>query len=413
MPTPMPSPPTRHVVLFEPDPSGHRMVFVRYLVEAMARRGTMRATLMTSARGQSAPWLQTLDADLRRVLTVSLLDEPGRPARSIQLPRKLERQIDHIAMLRSAVHRLSQREAIAHVFLPFVDDYGLFPFAMRTKPFGNIHWSGIAIRPRFHLRHVGAQVPPRPQDLIERWAYHRMLGSRSLGTLFSIDPYLASYLDDPRVITVCDPADITTPVADRRWLPVDDDAVVLLVYGYIDHRKAIDRLLRIASDPRMSHNLVLALVGTQDVGILPVLNGASARNLREQGRLVEIPRHVNDHEEASAFARADIIWGYYPGSYCSSGAMVRAGQMGRPLMATAEGLVGQLTQQYGTGLAAREDDDDAVLQALNRLAEDAALRGTLGEAGRRHFASSTGAAFGDQIVDRLDGTMAYLPGEDA
>lgn len=387
------------------------MVFVRYLVEAMAHRGTMRATLMTSARGHSAPWLRKLNADLQRVLTVSLVDDPGPPERIVRLPRKLERQFGHIAMLHSAVHRLSKHEAVDHVFIPFVDDYGLFPLATHRKPFGNIPWSGIAIRPRFHLRHVGAQVPPRPEDLIERWAYRRMLGSRSLNTLFSIDPYLAPYLDDPRVITVCDPADITAPAADRRWLPVTDDAVVLLVYGYIDHRKAIDRLLRIAADPRMSRRLVVALVGTQDEGILPILNDAVARDLREQRRLVEIPRHVDDHEEASAFARADIIWGYYPGSYCSSGAMVRAGQMGRPLMATEEGLVGQLTRRYGTGLAAREHDDDAVLHALNRLVEDAALRGTLGDAGRRRFADSTGAAFGDQIVDRLSGSRSYLPGE--
>lgn len=399
-----------HIALFEPDPAGHRMVYVRYIVAAMARHHGLRATLVTSARGRAAPAVQAMEADPALPVSVMTIDDPV-PRRRI--PRKLQRQFGYTAALRRTVRSLAARDPVDHVLIPFLDDFALLPFAVQRTPFGTTRWSGIAIRPRFHLAAAGGRVPHRASDRVEGWAYRRLLGSPTLDTMFSIDPYLAPQLGDPRVVTVVDPADITALPADRTWLPVDDAAVVLLVYGYIDGRKAIDRLLRIASDPRMPRALTVALVGTQDAGMAPVLSGPDAGRLRAEGRLVEVARHVSDAEEASAFARADIVWAYYPGSYCSSGAMVRAGQMERPVMATGEGLIGWLTQQHGSGLTAPEADDEALLQALIRLAGDATLRRTLGAAGRGYFAGHDSAAFGDCIVQRLDPNLDSRAAADA
>lgn len=391
----------RHVILFEPDPSGHRMVFVRYIVEAMARHGGMRATLVTSRRALATSWVEKMRDDLHRHLSFCVIDEPLQRSGLLRLPPKLARQFGYTHLLQSAVRELRQQGAADHVFIPFVDDYCLFPFALQARPFEMMPWGGIAIRPRFHLGRMGASVPPRREDRIEAWAYSRLLRNRSLDALFSIDPYLSPFFADPRIATICDPADIAGRAPDRSWLPVAEDAVVLLVYGYIDHRKAIDRLLRVAADSRIPQSVVVALVGTQDAGMEQVMQSPIAETLRSRGRLVQVARRVSDLEEVAAFARADIIWGYYPGSYCSSGAMVRAGQMGRPLMSTREGLVGFLTQQYGSGLTAPEDNDEALLQQLSRMSLDSELRTALGEAGLRHFAGATGEAFGDRIVRHL------------
>jgi glycosyltransferase involved in cell wall biosynthesis len=400
----------RHILLFEPDPTGHRMVFVRYIAEAIERSGSMRATLLTSERARAAPWLASL-AQTGSHLTVECIDVSDGRRSGVPMPAKFARQFHHTRLLRTAVSRMQASQRIDHVFIPFVDDYSLYPFAVAPRPFGDIAWSGIAIRPRFHLAQMGAIVPARWQDRLEALAYRGLMRNRTLDTLFCIDPYLAPSLRDPRVRTICDPADITDRAADPAWLPVPEDAVTLLVYGYIDHRKGIDRLLAAVADPRVPPALTVALVGSQAPGMEPVLQGPLARTLREQGRLIEVARHVGEDEEASAFARADIIWGYYPGSYCSSGAMVRAGQMGKPLMATAEGLVGHITREQQSGLTASETDGEALVAQLVRLASDRNLRESLGAAGRAHFAASTSAAFGDEIVARLMASMPRTTGE--
>ncbi|WP_440980285.1 hypothetical protein ACQHGV_16365 (plasmid) [Sphingomonas pseudosanguinis] len=402
----MSDPPVRHIAIFEPDPSGHRMVFVRYILEAIARRGGIRATLILCPEASQTAQVVVMREAFGNLLAIHTVPDPDPMRGPLALSGKLARQIGFARRLREAVTTLRAQGEVNHVHIPFADDYVLFPFAMRQRPFGDIPWSGIVIRPRFHLARAGAIVPARREDRVEAWAYRRLLRGTTLRTLFSIDPFLASQVDDPRIVTVCDPADITDRTPQRDWLPVGDDATVLLAYGYVDHRKAIDRLLRCAADPSVPKSLVVALVGVQDPAMHDVLQGPDAALLRQQGRLVEVARHVTDTEEASAFARADIVWCYYPGSYCSSGAMVRAGQMGKPLLAGTEGLVGHLTRQHDLGLTAPEYDDAALTGQLACIAGDAALRTRLGTAGERHFATATGHIFGDRIVTHIAGQEA-------
>lgn len=390
----------RNILLFEPDPSGHRMVFVRYIVEAVARQGAMRTTLVTSPHGAAAPWVQAMAGTQGHPLALHVAPLPaphGLPA----LHPKLGRQWAASTMLQNAVAALRARAGVEYVFIPFLDDYCLFPFAWNGRPFGATPWGGIAVRPRFHLGPMGACVPPRLEDHVERFAYHRVLRSPTLQALFSIDPCFAPFLGDSRISTLCDPADIASAPADRNWLRVPDTAVVMLVYGNIDHRKGIEQLLSVAADPSVPDDLVIALVGAQEPSMAAILNSDIARSLRARGRLIEVTHRVSDAEEASAFARADIVWGYYPASYSSSGAMVRAGQMGRPFLTTREGLAGRITAEQQSGLVAPEKDPAALLPHLLALTRSPDLRRRLGEAGRRHFAGDTGAAFGDRIVQHL------------
>ncbi|RZI56598.1 MAG: hypothetical protein EOP94_04195, partial [Zymomonas sp.] len=280
----------RHIVLFEPDASGHRMVFVRYIVEAMARHGGVRATLVTTERGKTGFERLTIDDRAHRLVTMHVIGEPDAGGKRLPLPRKLSMQAEQTRLLRAALQSLGSDAAVDHVLIPFIDDYCLLPALWRTATFGTIPFSGIAIRPRFHLKKSGADVPNRPADWVERLAYRRLLSAPSFKTLFSIDPYLEQRLDTPRVVTVCDPADIAGNIADPAWLPVAEEAVVLLVYGYIDSRKAIDRLLRLVADPAMPKSLVVALVGEQDRQLRPVMESALAVSLRAEHRLVEVNR---------------------------------------------------------------------------------------------------------------------------
>jgi glycosyltransferase involved in cell wall biosynthesis len=143
---------------------------------------------------------------------------------------------------------------------------------------------------------------------------------------------------------------------------------------------------------------------------MELLRGAEGRRLQQQGRLIKVNRFVSDGEEAAAFQRADIIWAYYPKSYCSSGAMVRAGQASLPVIATREGLVGHTVSMLGMGLTAPENDEDELTLVLVRLGSDAATREKLGKAGFEHFSQYTAEAFGNSIVEQV--SKAIQSGKD-
>ena len=391
-----------NVLIFEPHSIGHRMVYVRYLLRAMERRGGLRAILVTSLESQSDPYVIAMTTEFGELLSIVTIEFPILASGLLRfIHARLAKQAATFRVLRSVVERLLSQTSVDYVFVPFLDDYCLFPMALKRWPFRRLPWGGIAIRPRFHLHNMGAKVPTRWEDLIEKFAYHRLLRNRGLDRLFSIDPYLEPYFRDDKIASVPDPSDIFSVAPTHMQFGLPSDAVVLLVYGYLDVRKAIDRLMRAMLDARVDTRLMLLLAGLQCPELSAFLTSDVAQVLRAQRRLVEINRHISDVEEAAAFRRANIVWSYYPHNYCSSGALVRAGQSSRPVIATREGLVGLIVGELGMGVTVAEDDDEGLVMALVRLGNDAMLRAELGKAGFKHFSKATAEAFGDRIVAQI------------
>lgn len=371
----------------------------------------MRAILATSRSSFEDPMVVNMAEEMRAVLTIVTVEPPAKDDGLLsKIHPRLGKQSAYLRLLQNTVAQCQTSTPIHYVFIPFLDDYCLFSTAFHQKPFGEIPWGGIVIRPRFHLKHVGVVLPFRVEDVFETFTYKQLLRNNTLDRVFSIDPYLKEHLRSERIVTVPDPAEMHEPdhaVPDFR---IAAELVVLLVYGYIDHRKAIDRLVRALLDERVPLQLTLLLVGAQSADTAKLIRGAEGRRLHQQGRLIEVNRFVSDGEEAAAFQRADIIWAYYPKSYCSSGAMVRAGQASRPVIATREGLVGHTVSRLGMGLTAPENDDNELTLVLARLATEAATREKLGKSGFEHFSQYTAEAFGDLIVAQMD--KAILSGKD-
>lgn len=309
--------------------------------------------------------------------------------------------------IREAINHLRLREQIDHLLIPFFDDYCLHAASFRRSPFGSIQWSGIVVRPRHHLRSCGAKLPFRWIDLLDRAAYSLVLRKRSLVRLFSIDPFLSQYYPGGKVAAIPDPANVGERQAGRTPTELDpllidrSKRVVLLVYGYIDGRKGLQELMAAVNDSQVPRSLHILLAGFQDPAAAGALGSPIAQALRVSGRLVEINRVVTDDEETALFQFADIVWVYYPRSYCSSGALIRAGQCAKPVLATEEGLVGRLVTDIGAGMTAPEGNFSALRDALVALAKDPELRLRQGRAGREHFARSTPEAFATPVIDSI------------
>ncbi len=384
------------------------MIYVHYLLRSMARRGGMRAILATTPESQADRYVAQMVREFSSLLLIETVELTQNKNKILHLIHpQLNKQVVLFNILQNLVKRVSQRISIDYVFIPFLDDYCLFPMVWHARPFRRIPWGGILIRPRFHLRRIGADVPSRWEDLIERFAYRQLLRNKGLDTIFTIDPYLEHYIRSGKLKSVPDPSDILSITPEYSQFGLNSNSVVLLVYGYLDHRKAVDRLLLAMSDERIPKNLTLLLAGKQSSEFTQMMCGEPAQKIRAQGRLIEINRHISENEEASAFRRADMVWNYYPGSYCSSGALVRAGQSSRPVLATREGLVGLTVRDLKMGVTVGEYDDEGLVSALAHLATNSKLRSDLGNAGFEHFSKATPQAFGDPIVDRISDVLRH------
>lgn len=401
----------REILIFEPSADGHRMHFVHRIVEALSRLDLGPLRLVTTPRA------------LEHEATQAVISCGGCKTIDTVNPETISPRLPYSVYWLTALHyqatrALAQRvdavggpERFRLLFLPFIDATSLAPLALGRYPFGALPFSGIAIHPTFHLSRVGVRAPWRVKNFPERLLYQRLFAHRHLHSLFSVDPFFADYAADPRVFYIPEPAEFSqTPAANMRdSLGIPKDAVVVLLYGSIDGRKGFGQLIRALARTPPEPRVVLLAAGRQYPELIGPLPEPETTQLRQSGRLVEFSRFITPEEERAVFDAADIVWVCYSNRNIAwSGAMLKAGLAGKPVISAPNGISGQLVRTHGLGVIADANDPSAIANAIGTLC-DADLRSRLGQAGRKKFEEHTPARFLDPIiasVRALDSTDA-------
>jgi glycosyltransferase involved in cell wall biosynthesis len=389
-----------NVLIFEPHASGHRAIFVRYLLESMERHGGIHATWAVLNDDRNHPQVQAPALQFAKMLRVAEIAFPEAGNNLLHLVHPLlGKQFRYVRALKRFIEAHRER-SFDYVFIPFIDDYALAPLAVFRRPFLGLPWGGIVIKPRFHWGAM-EHAPRRLGDFIERALYALLFrAGGDMDRIFTIDPYFRKFYGNPRLHYVPDPAVMELPVSIEplREVDISRSDTVILVYGNLDHRKGIPELLRAVADPRVPEQAKLLLVGLQDKYVRSLLDQPFPRALRATGRLIELNRVVSDEEEAAVFHTTEIVWNYYPGNYGPSGVLVRAGQASRPVICTKEGYCGRTVAETGMGIAVSEGNTEGLIKALLALLADRRKRQSMGQAGFEYFSKSSPAAFADPIV---------------
>jgi glycosyltransferase involved in cell wall biosynthesis len=174
---------------------------------------------------------------------------------------------------------------------------------------------------------------------------------------------------------------------------------LILFLGRLAWVKGLERLLRAFA--RTRHG-VLAIVGTDYENLAPRLT-ALARELGIASRVRIVPRTVTgaDKELAFASARAVVLPSY---SESFGNVVIEAMQRGVPVVVTPEVGAAEAVRESDGGIVA--DGDEVLLAAaIDRLAEDAALARTMGDAGRRHVEAHYGWP---SVAARMEALYASL-----
>ena len=273
----------------------------------------------------------------------------------------------------------------------------------------------------FHYLAMGVRRPRRKLDGVKRALFSRLLKARGLRCLFTIDETLydhvqARYPEASGLLQyVSDPVDLEgegSRQVIRERMGIPPDSVVLLVFGVLAARKGIDVLLDATCDDIFPHRVVLLLAGPQDPEVRELLAGPVAQSLRAEGRLFERDRFQADQEEFEAFLAADIVWVGYRAFYGMSAVMIQAGAMGRPVLATDQGMIGWMTERYGLGPVVAVERAGDVALVIAGLADEPALIERYANNGRSLATHHTGRDFARQVCEALVGAVeAAIPGQ--
>ncbi len=175
-------------------------------------------------------------------------------------------------------------------------------------------------------------------------------------------------VDDLDAVAADDPADDVAGLAELRPL--------MLSFGRLSWVKRLDRLIEALACTDRGH---LAIVGTDDEGLAPRLRAAAER-LGIARRVHLVPRTVTGADKEFVFAAASgVVLASLSESFGNVG--IEAMQRGLPVIATPGTGISELLRESGGGLVV-EPEPEALGDAIERIACDAALAARLGEAGR-------------------------------
>ncbi|MCD6440482.1 MAG: hypothetical protein J7L86_01665 [Candidatus Marinimicrobia bacterium] len=264
------------------------------------------------------------------------------------------------------------------VFLPYLD-YCLYAIGLLGSPFGNYPWVGLTMRPSFHYRTMNVKAPQPKLAGIKKVLFLRILRNRYLRKLLTIDEPLANYLSSreqfaAKATLFPEPADLgKLPEASKAKYKfgIATTRKVLLLYGVITVRKGVVEILRALSESDFPPTVDVLLAGKiARPFVQKTLDENWVRDLCNQGRLKIIDRFIGPAEEAALFAAADIVWLGYRGHYNSSGLLIQAASVGRPVLACEDGVIGWQTRQHNLGQVVNPKNTAAVITAIKTLLEE-------------------------------------------
>lgn len=359
------------ILVIEPDFSGHRWRYAEWTAQACVDAG-YQCVIVTASANATHPLAQRLAAgngtDASADLQISFVDPPadaGPPGIGSLSYVRFFRHFQH------SYRTVSREYRVVQVVVPYVD-YFFHALPLLGSPFGATPWLGITMRATFHHHEAGVRAPRRALvNALKGQLFRHAIRTAGLKTLLTIDPTLADwcashpepgaasvqYLADP-----CPEAEPLDPWDAREQLGLAAYGQFVLVYGAISERKGIFELVEALAARDDAPTLVIA--GAQDMDVRAALRKALAQLTPQP---VVLDRFIDTDTEQALFSACDVIWLGYKGHYGMSGVLVQAYRFGKPLIATADGLIGWFCRDGELGPVIDELAPDPINQALDTL----------------------------------------------
>ncbi|RFU48107.1 glycosyltransferase [Paraburkholderia sp. DHOC27] len=358
------------VLIIEPDFSGHRWRYAEWAAQACLEAG-YACVIATASANATHPLAQRLarpqvDGARAPDLQITFVDPPTQESR-----RGLG-SISYVRFFRYFQHifkTVSREHPVVRVIVPYVD-YFLYALPALGSPFGKMPWVGITMRATFQHHEAGVVAPRRPLvNAVKAQLFRRALRTPGLRTLLSIDPTLGDWCeknaaaDSATVQYLPDPSPDTPapdPLQARERLGLTLYGQYVLVYGAISERKGIYELVDALAARADAPTLVIA--GSQDMDVRAPLKRRLAQLSTPP---IVLDQFISGETESDLFAACDVVWLGYKGHYGMSGVLVQAYRAGKPLIATAEGLIGWFCRDGALGPVLDDLSVDAINQALD------------------------------------------------
>ena len=250
---------------------------------------------------------------------------------------------------------LKKHHKIDKVFLPYLDDLA-FSLSLFGSPFSDTPYSGITMRQQFHLESTFISKFSSLILVIKRRLFIRLLKNSNLKYIYIIDPKLKEYIDfsynhiSHKIKYFGDPVNdlkLIQKNISRKLLNIPKDNLVVLLFGYLDLRKGLDKLINWSTENNKISPITILLIGTQNHEVKNILN---LFILKSPIQIIIKDEFVPENLEGLFFSATDIVWVAYPNFLLMSSVLIKAAQAETNVLFYDKGLISYFANKYGSNL---------------------------------------------------------------
>jgi len=370
-----------YVLIIEPDLSGHRWRYAQWAAEAYIEAG-YRCLIVTERCNAQHELAKRIVSENNAQLQIDFVDVPARASKFSLASLTYFR---YHREFKDALAVASRGRRVVLVVVPYAD-YFLYALPFLGSPFGKTPWIAITMRSTFHHEHVGVKGPRRRLvNALKTQLFMRAVKSAGMKTLLTIDPTLPQWYahlhkrkhareqtreresKGATIDYLADPfpdVKATDPALAKQRLGLGAGKH-LLVYGLINQRKGIHELVEACAQRSDAPTLVVA--GNQDGDTHDFLQHAATRLSPAP---VILNQFISSEVELDLFSACDAVWLGYKGHYGMSGVLVQAYRFAKPVIATADGLIGWFCKNAELGTVIDDLSSPTINRALDRVLLD-------------------------------------------
>lgn len=369
------------LMLFDLSIYGHHPGYIRYLIQHWYQQklpGNIIILVSPKFLEEHSDVViecQEFDHNHIHFLAISVAEEAELRPRSSGLNRNI-RNFQEWQLFCKYARELE----IDHALLMYYDTYQ-YPLALNISKLP-CPVSGIYFRPTFHYKYFPSStlsLKEKRQQLWERFVLNRVLNNTNVHTLFSLDPFVVSYVGQGfqkhKIINLADPVKISNYNNNcldnlKKSLEIERDRKICLLFGALTDRKGIYELLKAIPflDTDVCRQLTIILVGEADPSNRQRIDKLVDQVL--QSCPIQIVRHyefIPDEDVQKYFQISDLILAPYQRHVGMSGILILAATAQKPVLSSNYGLMGELIRRYRLGLAVDTTAPKNIAQGLTQF----------------------------------------------
>ncbi len=371
------------VAVFEANLGGHYLQYAKLAIKALVDSGykvifitlesSFKSSIFKDVFEKPQPQLEIIPIDAKIVYSKN------------SYLNKLYKTRAYLKEIKKVLNAFPECEFL---FLPFLNHFSHY-LVLSFNAIGGLPYGGILLHNFFHME-TDSTIKNVTKEKLKKLVLLSLLKREKCKFIGITDPTLLDYLqkkrikNKPKLHLLNEPGIIDSQFENddetnsgirknfRSSMGINDNDMVILVYGVISGRKGVANLINALVEKEIENVKILS-AGVIEPDVKNLLNSEKINAFIKENKIIILDKYLSRNEESKLFSAADVVWVGYLDFYSMSGVLFQASIMQKPIIACRKGLIGWHTEKYDLGFIIDPEDKDQIISVIVKINNDRSL----------------------------------------